>query len=118
MSSRIIPQNHMPGIPLLTKNVTILLHPAGVDCSPYPKTLMGNPGDEEKSYPTAKNLLITPIRKMLLNRFKSFAAKSFISSPIKQQFSSNHPMQSSFVAVVISVVSYFKFQALCTHMSS
>ena len=28
---------------------------------------------------------------------------------MKQQFSSNHPMQSSFVAAVISVVSYFKF---------
>ena len=37
--------------------------------------------------------------------------------PIKQQFSSNRPMQSSFVAAVISIVSCFKFQALCTHMS-
>ena len=35
--------------------------------------------------------------------------------PIKQQVSSNHPMESSFVAAVISVVSYFKFQALCIH---
>ena len=34
--------------------------------------------------------------------------------PMKQQFSSNHPMQSSFVAAVISVVSYFKLQAFCT----
>ena len=41
---------------------------------------MGNPGDKEKSYPTAKNLLITPIRKIPRNRFKSFAVKSFISS--------------------------------------
>ena len=36
--------------------------------------------------------------------------------PIKQQFSSNHPMQPSFVAAVISIVSYFKFQGLCTHV--
>ena len=85
---------------------------------PFPWTFMGNPGDGEKPYPTAKNLLISPIRKFPLNRFKSFAIKSFIFSlPIKQQFSSNHPMQSSFEAVVISVVSYFKFQAFCTHMS-
>ena len=30
-----------------------------------------------KSYPIAKNLLICPIRKIPLNRFKSFAVKSF-----------------------------------------
>ena len=36
VSSRIISQNHMPGISLLTKNVTKLLHPPGVDCSPFP----------------------------------------------------------------------------------
>ena len=91
-------------------------HETGVDCSPFPWTFMGNPGNGEKSYPTAKNLLISPIRKIPFNRFKSFAVKSLISSPIKQQFSSNHPMQSSFVAAVIFVTSYFKFQALCTHM--
>ena len=34
---------------------------------------------------------------------------------IKQRFSINHHMQSSFIAV-ISVVSYFKIQALCTHI--
>ena len=56
-----------------------------------------------KSYPIAKHLLICPIRKIPLNRFKSF--------PIKQ-FSSNHPMQPLFVAAVICVVSFFKFQAL------
>ena len=86
MSSRIISQNHMPGISLLTKNVTKLLHPPGVDCSPFPKTFMGNPGDEEKSYPIAKNLLICPIRKIPLNRFKSFVVKSFISSPSNSNF--------------------------------
>ena len=84
--SRIISQNHMPGISLLTKNVTKLLHPPGVDCSPFPWTFMGNPGDGEKSYPTAKNLLISPIRKIPLNRFKSFAVKSFISSPSNSNF--------------------------------
>ena len=41
---------------------------------------MGNPGDGEKSYSTAKNLLIFPIIKILLNRFKFFAVKSLISS--------------------------------------
>ena len=53
---------------------------------PLPLNLMGNPGDEEKSYPTAKNLLISPIRKILLNRFKSFAVKSFISSSSNSNF--------------------------------
>ena len=47
---------------------------------------MGNPGDEEKSYPLAKNLLICPIRKIPLNRFKSFAVKSFISFPSNSNF--------------------------------
>ena len=72
MSSRIISQSHTPGISLLTKNVTKLLHQPGVDCSPFPWTFIGNPGVGEKSYPTAKNLLI---RKVSLNRFKSFNAK-------------------------------------------
>ena len=52
----------------------------GVDCSSFPWAVMGNLGKGKKSYPTAKNLLISPIRKILLNRFKSFAVKSFISS--------------------------------------
>ena len=55
----------MPGIPLLTKNVTKLLNPQGVDCSPSPWTFMENPEDGKKSYPTAKDLLISPIRKIL-----------------------------------------------------
>ena len=71
--------------PLLPK-LTKLLHPPGMDCSPFPLTCMGNPGDGEKSYPTAKNLLISPIRKIPLNRFKSFAVKSFISSPSNSNF--------------------------------
>ena len=63
-----------------------LLHPPGVDCSPFPWTFMGNPGDGEKSYLTAKYLLISRIRKIPLNRFKSFAVKSFISSPSNSNF--------------------------------
>ena len=47
---------------------------------------MGNPADGEKSYPTAKNLLISAIRKFPLNRFKSFAVKSFISYPSNSNF--------------------------------
>ena len=47
---------------------------------------MGNPGDGGKSYSTAKNLLISPIRKIPLNRFKSFAIKSFISSSSNSNF--------------------------------
>ena len=47
---------------------------------------MGNPEDEEKSYPTAKNLPICPIRKTPLNRFKSSTVKSFISSPSNSNF--------------------------------
>ena len=47
---------------------------------------MRNPGDGGKSYPTAKNLLISPIRKIPLNKFKSFAIKSYISSPSNSNF--------------------------------
>ena len=83
---------------------------------PSPETLWLILGMGEKSYLTAKILLISPIRKVPLNRFKFFSVKKFHFFPIKQQFSSNHPMQSSFAAAVISLVSYFKFQALCTHM--
>ena len=46
--------------------------------NPFPWTFMGNPGDGEKSYPTAKNLLTSPI--------SSFAVKSFISSPSNSSF--------------------------------
>ena len=34
----------------------------------------------------AKNLLISPIRKIPLNRFKSFTVKKFISSPSNSNF--------------------------------
>ena len=86
MFSRIISQNHMPDISLFTKNVTKLLHPPGVNCFPFLWTFMGNPEDGEKYYPTTKNLLISPIRKIPLNRLKSFAVKSFISSPSISNF--------------------------------
>ena len=76
----------MPGISLFNKNVKKLLHPQGVDCPSFPWTFMGIPGDVGKSYPTAKNLLISPIIKIPLNRFKSFAIKSFISSPSNSNF--------------------------------
>ena len=60
-------QNHRPDISLLTKNVTKLLHPAGVDCSPFPEPLwailgMGkNPTKQPKIYsfpPSEKSPLI------------------------------------------------------------
>ena len=54
-------------------------------------------------------------KSLLIGLHVSLSKVSFL--PIKQKFSSNHRMQSSFVAAVISVVSYCKFQALCTHMS-
>ena len=57
-----------------------------------------------KSYPIAKK---SPL--IDLNLLQSKVSSFF---PIKQQFSSNHPMQSLFVAAVISLVSFFKFQAL------
>ena len=76
----------MSSISLLTKNVTKLLQPPRADCSPFPRTFIGNPADGKKSYPNAKQLLISPIRKILLNRFKSFAVKSFISSSSNSNF--------------------------------
>ena len=50
-----------------------LLHPSGVDCSPpFRWTFMGDSGDERKSYPTAKSLLISPIRKIPLKSPQKF----------------------------------------------
>ena len=72
-------QNHRPDISLLTKNVRKLLHPAGVDCSPFPLTFVGNPGDGKKSYPTTKHLLISPIRKIDLMKLNlSLSKVSFL----------------------------------------
>ena len=51
-----------------------------------PLNLCGRPWGWGKSCPTVKKLLISPIRKIPLNRFKSFAIKSFISSPSNSNF--------------------------------
>ena len=60
---------------------------------------MQNPGDWRKSYPTAKNLLVFPIRKIGFNRLKSLSKVTF---PLHQiAFSSNHLMKPLFLAVVI-----------------
>ena len=75
-TSRIISQNHMSGISLLSQNAKKLLHNL---CGHFPWTFMGNPVDGAKFYPTPKNVLIFPIKKTLFNR--SFAIKSFICSP-------------------------------------
>ena len=119
-SSKLVGGGACPESSIKTKSLNTKLCPAGLfprivaptRCGlfPFSWTFMGNPGDGEKSYPTAKNLLISPIRKIPLNRFKSFAVKSFISSP------SNSNFQVIILTAVISAVSYFKFQALCTHM--
>ena len=85
MSNMILSHYCNPVISLLTKNApsfdVALLHPPGVDCPPFPWTLMGSPGDGGKSYPTAKNLLILCTRKIPLNRFTSSLIKSVILSP-------------------------------------
>ena len=80
LSPRIICQVS-PFLPKMSQNCCT--HQVLWTGSPFPWTFMGNPGDGEKSYPIAKNLLISPIRKIPLNRFKSFAFKCFISSSSK-----------------------------------
>ena len=68
-----------------------------------------NPTQQPNIYsfpPSEKSPLID--LNLLLQKFHFF--------PITQQFSSYHP-RKSFAAAVISVVLYFKFQALSTHMS-
>ena len=84
-----VQQDYLLSNSLLTKNIKKLLHLPGVDCPPFPWTFMGNPGDEGgggESYPRVKNLLISPIRKIPLNGFKSFTMKNFISSPSNSNF--------------------------------
>ena len=75
---------------------------------------MENSDDGGESQPTVKNVLTSPTRKIL---FTSCADKSVIHSHIKQQFSSNQSLKSSFVTVFIAVVSFFQLQALRTQMS-
>ena len=73
---------HLPSYQKRHKSVAVTRG----NCSSFPWTFMGNPEDGKKSYPTAKNLLISPIRKIPLKRFKSFAVKSLISSPSNSNF--------------------------------
>ena len=111
LSPRIICQEVSPFFPKMSQNCcphqlwTVSPEPLQVNMG------MGkNPIQQPKLYPfssSEKSPLID--LNFLLSKFYFF--------PIKQQFSSNHPMQQSFVAAVISVVSYFKFQVLCTHMA-
>ena len=115
-SQQDISLNHRPDITLLTKNVTKLLHPPGVDCSPFPWTFVGNPGDGKKSYPTTKHFLISPIRKIDLIKLNlSLSKVSFLldQTAIFKQL--------SYAIFICSCSDFccimFKFQVLCTHMS-
>ena len=70
----------MLGISLLTKNVTKLLHPLGVDDSLFPWSFMDNSEDKQKSYSTAKNLLISSMKKFsLIDLNLSLSKISFLS---------------------------------------
>ena len=64
----------------------MLLHPPGVDSPSFPITFMEIPWDGEKSYSASKNVFTFPIRKIPLNRFKSFAIKTLIFSPSNRNF--------------------------------
>ena len=94
MSSRIISLSFY-------QKITKLLHPPCVDCTSFPWTFMENPEDGEKSYSTAKNLLIFTIKNIPLNRFKSLVIKSFIYSPSKSN------VQVSSYAILICSCSHF-----------
>ena len=72
-----------------------------------PKTLEKKLAMVGEFHRAGENLLIFPSRKTTLNMFKSYPIKSVISSPIKEQFSCDHPIQTSFVAAVIAVVWFF-----------
>ena len=48
--------------------------------------LYGQPWNGGKSYPTAKNLFFSSIWKIPLKKFRSFASKSFVSSPSNRNF--------------------------------
>ena len=77
-----------------------------------PLNLYGKPWGWGKVLRSSQNFThFFSIRTIPLNRFKSFVIKSFISSP-----SNSNPMEFS-LAAIIFVISYFKFQALYTHIS-
>ena len=65
---------------------------------------MEKPGNGGEFKPTAKNLLIFPTRKIVLNKFTSSTMKSIIASPSNSNF---HSIQALFLALVIAVVSSF-----------
>ena len=73
---------HLPSNQKDHKTVT----PTRCGLSPLPLNLYGKPWWWEKSYPTAKNLPISPIWKIPLNRFKTSTIKSLISSPSNSNF--------------------------------
>ena len=82
---RIICQEVPPLLPQMSQNCC----PTRCGLFPLPLNLyrfIGNYGDGEKSYPTAKNLPIFLNRKIPLNRFNCFAIKSFISSSSNSNF--------------------------------
>ena len=60
LSPIIICQEVSPLLPKMSQNSCPSL---GVDCFPFPWTFIGNPGDEEKSYQTTKNLPISLLKK-------------------------------------------------------
>ena len=64
---------------------------------------MGNPGGGAESQPTGKIYsFFQPEKSSLINLH--FAPSSVIPSPSNRN---NHPIQASFVAVAIAVVSFF-----------
>ena len=73
---------HLPSNQKDHKTVT----PTRCGLSDLPLNLYGKPWWWEKSYPTAKNLPISPIWKIPLNRFKASTIKSLISSPSNSNF--------------------------------
>ena len=64
----------------------MLLQPPGVDSPSFLITFMEISRDGEKSYSATKNVFTFPIRKISLNRFKSFAIKTLIFSPSNSSF--------------------------------
>ena len=64
-----------------------LLHAPGVDCSPFPRTFVRNPGDEGAggSHPATK-FTISHTRKIPLNKFTSSPIKSVIPFPSNNNF--------------------------------
>ena len=83
-------KHYTPDISLLTKNVlsfdVALLHPPGMDCSPFQWTFMGNSVGDGESYLTIKTFFISPSKKKPLNRFTSSTIKRVIPSLSNNNF--------------------------------